>query len=221
VAALALAGATGLLVTTLRPAGALPRAAAKGSTGYRAALTPPVLRLLAMGVAERVCYGIAAVYYATFLQASYGLSLEAVAIPLAIFALGNILGTLLGGQLADRLPDRRLVYAGAMACSAGVAFPLFGWAGGLAPSVALGFAYVFVTAVARPSLMAALANVPEEVRGTVLGLNVTSASFGWLGAAALGGWMMVQFGFWGFAPLAAGMALLGAALAVTGRRPGR
>jgi hypothetical protein len=35
--------------------------------------------------------------------------------------------------------------------------------------------------------MASLADVPDEVRGTVLGLNVTSASFGWLGAASLGG----------------------------------
>ena len=62
--------------------------------------------------------------------------------------------------------------------------------------------YVFVNAIARPSLMAALASVPDEVRGTVLGLNVTSAAFGWLGAASLGGWMMAQYGFAGFGPSA-------------------
>ena len=66
--------------------------------------------------------------------------------------------------------------------------------------------------------MAALANVPDGVRGTVLGLNVTSASFGWLGAAALGGWMMARYGFAGFGPLAAGVATLGGALALVGRR---
>ena len=58
----------------------------------------------------------------------------------------------------------------------------------------------------------------EEVRGTVLGLNVTSASFGWLGAASLGGWMMAGIGFGGFGPLTAGVALLGAGLAVFGPR---
>jgi predicted MFS family arabinose efflux permease len=84
--------------------------------------------------------------------------------------------------------------------------------------VALGFAYVFVNAIARPSLMAALADVPDGVRGTVLGLNVTSASLGWLGAAALGGWIMAQHGFAGFGPLAAGVAALGGALALVGRR---
>jgi predicted MFS family arabinose efflux permease len=67
-------------------------------------------------------------------------------------------------------------------------------------------------------MMAALSNVPEEIRGTVLGLNVTSASIGWLGAAALGGLVIAAFGFQGFAPMAAGLALFGALLAVLGRK---
>ena len=37
--------------------------------------------------------------------------------------------------------------------------------------------------------------------------------------AALGGWMMAGYGFAGFGPLAAGVGLLGAALALVGRRP--
>jgi len=177
-----------------------------------------VLRLLAMGVAERICYGLTAVYFATFLQTTYGLSLAGVAVPLAAFALGNILGTVIGGQMADRLPNRLLTFAGAMFASAVAGLALFGWTPGLAGSVALGFTYVFVNAIARPSLMAALANVPDEIRGTVLGLNVTSASFGWLGAASLGGWMVAQHGFAGFGPLAAAVAVLGGGLALMGRR---
>jgi MFS transporter, DHA1 family, inner membrane transport protein len=142
-------------------------------------------------------------------------------VPLAVFALGNILGTVIGGQLADRLPNRLMTFAGAMFGSAVAGLALFGWTPGLAGSVALGFGYVFVNAIARPSLMAALANVPDEVRGTVLGLNVTSASFGWLGAASLGGWMMAQHGFGGFGPLAAAVAVLGGGLALVGRGPRR
>ena len=213
VAALATLAALGLFATTRGPA-APPRAAGTRAPSYRAALSGPVLRLLLMGTAERVCYGLTAVYFATFLQVTYALTLGQVALPLALFAAGNILGTLVGGQLADRLPNRLLVFAGAMLGSALMALPLFGWRVGLAATVALGFGYVFVTAMARPSLMAALANVPEEVRGTVLGLNVTSASFGWLGAASLGGWMMAEQGFGGFGPLAAVVALLAALLAL-------
>ncbi len=217
VGALALVAAASLFLTTLRPVDG-PRAAGAPAPSLRAALSGPVLRLLAMGVAERICYGLTAVYFATFLQSTYALSLGQVALPLAVFALGNILGTIIGGQMADRLPNRLLTFASAMFGSALAALALFGWTVGLAASVALGFGYVLVNAIARPSLMAAMANVPDEVRGTVLGLNVTSASFGWLGAAALGGWMMAEFGFAGFGPLAAGIAVLGGALAFIGRR---
>ncbi|WP_439548204.1 MFS transporter [Falsiroseomonas sp.] len=217
VAAVTLLAALGLFATTRGPA-PVPAGGRKPSVSYRAALSPLVLRLLAMGVAERSCYGLAVVFFATFLQATYGVPLATLAIPLAIFALGNILGTIVGGQLADRLPDRRVTYAGAMLAASGMAVPLFLWTSGLAGSVALGFVFVFCAAISRPSLMAALANVPDEVRGTVLGLNVTSAAFGWLGAASLGGLVIATFGFAGFAPLAAGFGLLGAVLAVTGRR---
>ncbi len=217
VAAISLLSAAGLFLTTLCPVDG-PRAAGSRRPTYRAALTGPVLRLLTMGIAERICYGLTAVYFATFLQATYGLSLPQIVVPLAVFAIGSIFGTVLGGQLADRLPDRLLTFAGAMFGSAVIALPLFGWTPGLYASVALAFAYVLVNAIGRPSLMAALANVPDEVRGTVLGLNVTSASFGWLGAASLGGWMMVQYGFVGFGPLAAGVGVLAGGLALGGKR---
>ena len=179
----------------------------------RAALSRPVLRLLSMGVAERICYGLVAVYYATFLQSTYALSLEEVALPLAVFALGNIVGTLLGGQLADRLPNRLMIFAIAMLACGGAALALFGWQDDVQTSVALGFGYVFFNAIARPSLMASLSDVPEHIRGTVMGLNVTSNSLGWLGAAGLGGWMIGSFGFAGFGPLAAAVAALAAGLA--------
>ena len=77
---------------------------------------------------------------------------------------------------------------------------------------------MFFNAIARPSLMAALSDVPEHVRGTVMGMNVTCNSIGWMGAAGLGGWMIGSFGFAGFGPLAATVAVIGGALALIGRR---
>src|ERR1019366_5719812 len=101
VGALAAGSALGLLGTTHgRPPPA--RAAGTSPPSTRAALSWPVMRVLAMGIAERVCYGLTIVYFATFLQSTYQVSLDAVALPLAIFASGNILGTILGGQLADK-----------------------------------------------------------------------------------------------------------------------
>ena len=217
IAGLALVTVLALLATTTRrihvEAGSKRRV-----PSLRSALSGPVLRLLSMGIAERICYGLVAVYYATFLQSTYGLALDAVAIPLAVFAIGNIIGTLLGGHLADRLRNRLAIFAAAMFSSAIAAIALFGWPIDVATSVALGFGYVFCNAIARPSLMASLGDVPEHVRGTVMGLNVTSNSIGWLGAASLGGWMIGSHGFAGFGPLAAAVAVIGGGLALIGRR---
>jgi predicted MFS family arabinose efflux permease len=217
VGGVALVAAAAMFLTTRRPAAGQSGARRKG-TDYRAILSGRVLRLLGIGVAERTCYALAVTFFATYLQSTYGVTLAGLALPLALFAVGNILGTLLGGQLADRLPNRLLTFAGAMLFAAAVALPLFLWQASVTVTVALGFAFIMATSVARPCMMAALSNVPDEIRGTVLGLNVTSASVGWLAAAAVGGLVIAQFGFAGFAPMASGLALAGALLAIGNRR---
>jgi DHA1 family inner membrane transport protein len=215
VAALCLLASVALLATASRRRAGQQ---APARPPLRAALSGRVLALLGIGIAERICYGLAAVYFATFLQATYGLSLLETALPLAIFALGNIGGTIVGGQLADRVRDRLLVFAVAMALSGCAALVLFMWHPSPAVSVALGFVYVLLNALGRPAYMTALAAVPESVRGTVLGLNGTSASVGWIGAAALGAAMIGSVGFEGFGPLAALLAFTGCVGALLSRR---
>ncbi len=215
VAAVALLASLALLAT-------VPRAAAQAAgarrTGVRGALSNRVIGLLAAGVIERVCYGLAAVYYATFLQVTYQLSLAGLAIPLLVFAAGNVVGTILGGQLADRLYDRLLTFALAMAASAISALALFVWHPGIVVSVAVGFVYVFLNALGRPSLMASYAAVPAQARGTVMGLTGTAACVGWVGAAGLGAVMISLGGFEGFGPLGLVLGLLCAATALWCRR---
>ena len=221
VAGLALFSALGMFAAT-RPVAKKPSSSVGAAFPppplLRNAFTGPVIRLLSSVIAERICFGLAAVYYATFMLQTYDLSLRALALPMAIFAAGNILGTLAGGQLGDRIRNRMLTFALALLAAGVVALFLFGWQGGVFVSVGLGFAYMFFTALSRPSLMAALANVPAEVRGTVMGLNSTAASAGWLAAAALGGWILSTVGFAGFGPLSAVLAVIGAVLALSGRR---
>jgi predicted MFS family arabinose efflux permease len=213
---LAAMAAIGLLIATSgRPSSR--RAAGARPPSTRAALSLPVLRLLAMGVAERVCYGLTIVYFATFLQSTYNVSLDQVALPLAIFASGNILGTILGGQLADRLPNRLMIFALAMLSSGVAALALFGWRSSVTMSVGLGFLYVFLNAIARPAMMASLAEVPMHVRGTVMGWNVTCSSIGWMGAAGLGGWMLGVQGFARFGAMTMAVAVIAAGLALVRR----
>ena len=217
VAALSIAAVLSLFLTVGRGSAGHTRGAG-ARPSMRAALSPRVLGLLGTGVAERICYGLAVVYFATFMQVTYNMTLIELAVPLAVFALGNIAGTVAGGQLADRVRDRLLTFAVAMALSGVAALILFTWHPGPAVSVAVGFVYVLLNALGRPSFMASLASVPEDVRGTVLGLNGTSASVGWIGAAALGAVMIGSVGFEGFGPLTALLALLGAGGALLSRR---
>ncbi len=220
VGAMAFLSALAMFMTTT----SVPRAGRGGSAGrppsLRTALSGPVLRLLGSVIAERICFGLAVVYYATFMLQTYDLSLELLAIPLMVFAAGNIFGTVAGGQLGDRLHNRALTFAMALMASGFVSVLLFGWQAGVVVSTVLGFAYMFTNALSRPSLMAALADVPAEVRGTVMGLNSSAASVGWLAAASLGGWIIATVGFAGFGPLCALLAILGAVLALSGRRRG-
>lgn len=209
---IALVASLGLLATVGRGSAGHVRGMVRRP--FHAALSRQVLGLLATGVAERICYGLAAVYFATFLQATYKLGLAEVALPLAIFAVGNVAGTILGGQLADRVRDRLGTFALAMALSGIACIALFLWHPSAEVSVALGFIYVLLNALGRPSYMAALASVPDDVRGTVLGLNGASASVGWMGAAALGAAMIGWVGFGGFAFLGAALAAAGAVGAV-------
>jgi predicted MFS family arabinose efflux permease len=88
------------------------------------------------------------------------------------------------------------------------------WQPGLAGSIALGFAYSLANALGRPALMVALSEVSTEARGAILGLNITTGSLGWIGAAGVGGWLIARFGFAGLGVVTAAAALAGAAFAV-------
>ena len=99
--------------------------------------------------------------------------------------------------------------------------PLMLWHPGVTLSVTLGFAYSLANAAGRPALMATLSEVRADVRGAILGLNVTMSSVGWLGAAALGGWLVGSHGFESLGVLTAAAASAGALFAVTAWRARR
>lgn len=176
------------------------------------------VRLLSSLALERVCFGLCAFYYAAYLRVTHSLELAEIALPLVAFALGNITGTIFGGQIADRVKNRRLACAVILPFSGIAALALFIWHPSLGVTVGLGFAFGFLNALSRPSLMAALAEVPSEMRGTVMGLNSSVASVGWLAAALIGGWMYSGGGFSGFGPIMLALTIVAAILVLPERR---
>jgi DHA1 family inner membrane transport protein len=196
--------------------------AAPGGARPRLALPDrPILALLAAGITERVCFGVVAVYFATLLQLRYGLGMAALTLPLLLMAAGNLVGNALGGWIADRLPDRARSFALSSVGTSALALALFVWDPGLAGCVALGFAYAFVNALGRPAIMAELSLAPAEIRGALLGFNITCASIGWITAAAAGGLLIEALGIAALGWPTAVFGLVGAWLAFVARRLAR
>lgn len=196
-----------------RPSAGDPQATAlqgHSSPPLREALNGPLVRLFGALIVERVCFGLSAFYYPAYLRTAYDLEIAQVALPLFGFALGNILGTIIGGQIADKLPNRRVSF-GLMLLIAGVfAMVWFTWRPGLLGTALLGVGFSLFDAISRPPLLAAMADVPPEVRGLVMGLNSSIASIGWLTAALIGGWLYAGAGFGAFGPLMLVMCVVGA-----------
>ena len=55
--------------------------------------------------------------------------------------------------------------------------------------------YSLINGMSRPALISLLTSVPAEVRGTVLGINISCASVGWVTSAIAGG-MLAAAGDW-------------------------
>jgi DHA1 family inner membrane transport protein len=191
--------------------------ATPAATRLRSLLQPRLLALMAAGTTERVCFAMLAVYLPTFLQRAYGVSLTSLAAALALVALGNLAGNVIGGRVADRTRSRRAVFATTLGTTAVLALPTLLWHPGLGVSVVLGFTYSLINAIGRPSLMAVLSDMPSELRGTLFGLNITMASMGWLLAGSVGATLLAAGGFPALGMFAAAMAALGSSLALISR----
>ncbi len=124
----------------------------------------------------------------------------------------TFLGNILGGRIADATHSRPLVFARSSLATALIAVPTFIWHPGLMTSVLLAFGYSFVNALGRPSLLATLSDVPSEIRGALFGIQIATASMGWLLAASVGAILIATSEFAALGLFAGGLALLGAGL---------
>jgi DHA1 family inner membrane transport protein len=191
---------------------------ARAKTPMAALLKPKLAALLAAGTTERMCFAVVAIFLPAYLQDTYRIRLGGLALVLALVAAGNLAGNLIGGRIADRTRSRARLFAISSALTAILALPLLSLHPGLAASVILGFVFSFVNAAGRPSLLAALAEVPSELRSALFGLNITMASLGWLLAGSVGAWLVAGGGFAALGAFSAVVAALGCGLALFSAR---
>ncbi len=144
--------------------------------------------LVANLLSQTAFYAIS-IYLAAFLIQSYSLSTAQVAPFLFITAIGQLIGTLSGGPMADRRSRTKIMAISQVLvgiCGMGLLF----WAGNLWLSVVMGGLFMWFAYISRPAYMALMVMISSTARGTVSGIQATSnhlarATGAWMGGLAL------------------------------------
>ncbi len=194
----------------------LPRArppASRGGyiSGFGVALAEPSTRLLLLAnCLERAAFTTVSTYTAAFLMQSYSLRLEQIAPVLSATAAGTLLGSTLGGRLADNTSRPVLVFAGFQALAAATVLPMFATTPGVIPTALLASAFGLANSLARPAWMWLISQVPEDRRGATMGFTATANQLGLMIGASLGG-LLISLGGYEALGLQASCASLAAA----------
>jgi len=142
---------------------------------------------------QTVFFGIFG-YLAAYLMQTYRLTTAATAIPLALAGMGVIVGSFLGGRVADH--HRRLALF-ALSCWGSGLLAALVFTAQVSPwvTVALAFgaaALARISSAVTPTLLLELA---DNSRTTATGLFTVSNQLGVFGGASLGGLMLALGGF--------------------------
>ena len=181
---------------------------------YRDLLALPVLRsILAANLAQRIAYMAIFSYLATYLIDDYGVSVGAVALPLALVGIGGVIGSYIGGTVAAR-PDRMYLVAasaigGGVAAAALFSVDLPVWA-----VVAISTVSIALLSLPWTVMIAVCTEISGNSRATGVGLLGLSNQTGAVGGAALGGLLLAVIGFPGIGYLCLGAVVFSAVVIV-------
>ena len=181
---------------------------------YRDLLALPVLRsILAANLAQRIAYMAIFSYLATYLIDDYGVSVRAVALPLALVGIGGVVGSYIGGTVATR-PDRMSLIA-ASAIGGGVAAAVL-FSVDLPVWAVVAIATVSIALLSLPwtVMIAVCTEISGNSRATGVGLIGVSNQTGAVGGAALGGLLLAVSGFPGIGYLCLGAVVFSAVVIV-------
>ena len=171
---------------------------------YRSLLANPVLRaILAANFAQRVAFMGMFSYLATYMINDYGMSLGAVALPLAFVGIGTVIGSYIGGSVANRDDRMRLI---AVSATGGGIAALFLFTADIPvwAVVATATGATALLSIPWTVLITVITEVSSESRATGVGLLGVSNQTGAVGGAAIGGYLLAASGFPGIGYLCLG-----------------
>lgn len=167
------------------------------------------LALLVANLMERCSFVAVTTFLAAFLMQSYSIPLEQVAPVLSVIAAGTLLGSVLGGRIADR-GNQRTQYVALLVITALLGFPLFAATPGILVTGVLAATFGLANAMARPAWLSMLTRVPEDRRGATTGFAATTNQTGIVVGAAIGGLLVGSGSYLPIGILASGTALISA-----------
>ena len=135
-----------------------------------------------------------ATYLAAFLRETYSLNIWEVTPFLMIIGIGQLVGVLAGGPVADKRNKTKI--CAVTPCFAGLTgFVLMGWPKALLFSVLLGGVFMGIYSSNRPAFLSLMVSLSDHVRGTVMGIQATSNRLGQALGAASGGLVLSWAGY--------------------------
>ncbi len=171
---------------------------------YRLILAIPVFRAaLTVNVAQRMAYIALFSYLAAYLIKAYDMSVGAIAVPLALVGIGTVVGSYIGGLLANR-KDRMPLMAISSLAGGVAALLLFLIEVPVWAAVAIATGAVALLSVAWPLMITFSAEISTQSRATGVGLLGASNQSGGVGGAAIGGVLLAASGFPGVGYLCLG-----------------
>ncbi|MCC7103835.1 MAG: MFS transporter [Chloroflexi bacterium] len=187
---------------------ALPQGRGFGPPPLPLLLQPRVGLVMLSGFTERVAYGAVGIYLASFFIESYSVPYSSLAGALMVVAVGNLVGTLIGGPLTDRVSSKAHFVLYSMLATAATAGALLLLVPDLWVSATIGLVWGLVSALGRPAFFWLVTDLTRGARGAVMGLYVATSSLSWTVASMLGGVLIAASGFGSLAGMIVGFNLL-------------
>jgi MFS family permease len=125
-------------------------------------------------------------FFALYITQKFGVGMTQAGVLLGISSLFGLVGSILGGAIADRFGRRRLILFGLI--SSALSSLLFGWAGKITTLYFLIVIVGLLSRVAVPAYDAVMADIlPEAKRQEGFGIMRVAFNYAWIFGTALGG----------------------------------
>ena len=179
---------------------------------YKSLVTVRFFRVaVAVNLTQRIAFWGTISFFAAYLINAFDLSVGFVALPLAIAALGQMVGTY-GASFAANLRHRAAIIAGCNIAGGTFGLVLFSVDLGLWPTVAVATVSTGLLSVAFPILIAASTEYSGESKATGVGLMGFSNQAGGMLGAAIAGALLASIGYAGIGYMCLGVTVVSALL---------